>query len=163
MSIFLFTLNSFGQFSNKKMDRLVTELTQMVTDSSYINPDPSILEELDEPILEYWVKDSMTYNEASPKPKFSDNETYSTLQKIYRDRKGIESDFIIMTKCENPAIRVYGFWALLKNKHIETANEILKKEVSETVYWDSFGCEVFPRESEDLMTELLENHKKYGS
>ncbi len=145
------------------MDRLLAELTEMVTDSSYIHPDPKILEELDEPILEYWVRDNMTYNELARKKNFSDNETYSTFQKI--SRKGKKTDFIKMTENKNPAIRVYGFWALLKNDNLGIAIEILEKEkqISENVFWDSFGCEVFPRKTEDLMEELMENHKKYGS
>lgn len=158
-----FALNSFAQFSSKKMDSYVIVLNQMVTDSSYTNPDPRVFEELDEPVLEYNVNDNATLWTISKKKNFSDNEIYSLFLKMCK--RGNESDFLKMTESENPAIRVYGFWALLKQKKMELAENVIKieKEKEGKVFWNSFGCEVFPRETWDLMEELMERTKKYGN
>ncbi len=162
LTIILWSSNSFGQYSRTKMDKLVAELTEMVTDSSYINPNQKIMEELDEPIMEYTVNNNMTFNEFSSKRNFSDNEIYSTFQKI--SKKGKESDFIKMTKSVNPAIRVYGFWALLKNNKLKSAETILKEEQkkseSEQVYWNTIGCEVSAMKTTELMTDILERQIK---
>jgi hypothetical protein len=70
-----------------------------------------------------------------------------------------------MTESKNPSIRLYGFWALVKSRKYRKAKEIIKKESEyfNEVYWNSLGCDISPISVSDLMKELLERMKKYGS
>ncbi|MAL58556.1 MAG: hypothetical protein CMC14_00760 [Flavobacteriaceae bacterium] len=133
----------------------------MVVDSSYSDYKTGKL--LDKPKIEYWVYDNTTSHIISQDPDYSDNKIYSVFQKILK--KGKVSDFITMTESKNPSIRLYGFWALVKNRKYRKAKEIIKKEAEyfDEVYWNSLGCDVSPIPVSDLMRELLKRMKKYGS
>ncbi|WP_040492605.1 hypothetical protein [Xanthomarina gelatinilytica] len=88
---------------------------------------------------------------------------YSIFQKIYETGK--ESDFLKMYDSENPSIRVYVFWAFVKNKKYGEAKKImhLEKNKEAYVYWNSAGCELKQVLTADLMKDLLKRMKKYGS
>lgn len=146
-------------YSNDKIKKLVDKLNVMVIDTVYFT-DESPFEKFEKPKLEYTVNDNMTYNVFSTKPNFSDNETYSIFQKIYK--KGKKKDFELMAENNNPAIRVYGLWALVKNKKFEIANIVLDKEKnkSEKVFWNSVGCLLDTVKTDQLMTDLIKNDVK---
>ena len=159
--VFFTFIMSYGQhYSNKNTEYYVKELTRVVVDSNYM--DIKTGELLDRPIAEYWVYDNLTSHVFVKDPDYSDNKNYSVFQKIYK--KGKVSDFMIMAESNNPSIRLYGFWALVKNRKYKKAKIILRKEnqYSDKVYWNSFGCEVEPIEMTVLMNDLIKRMKKYG-
>jgi len=153
---------SYGQnYSNKNTEYYVKELTRIVIDSSYSDYKTGKI--LDKPRAEYWVSDNLTSHIFSNDPDYSDNKTYSYFQKIYK--KGTVSDFEKMTESKNPSIRLYGFWALIKNKKYRKAKSVIEREseYSDEVFWNSMGCDVSPIAVSELMIELMNRMKKYGS
>jgi len=162
--LFLFFGISFGysqEYSKNKIKKRVTELTERVIDTVYF--DYKNGKKLKKPKLEFWLNDNVTGNVFSSDKNFSDNKMYSIFQKIFK--KGKTSDFIKMYENENPSIRVYGFWALVKNKEYGKAEKIIELEKSKdaNVYWNSAGCLVDSISTVDLMKKLIERMKKYGS
>ena len=162
--LFLFIGIIFGysqNYSSKKLEKEVAKLGKKVIDTAYF--DDKNGKELEKPKLEFWVNDKVTGNIFSTDPNFSDNEMYSTFQKILR--KGNLSDFKKMCENANPSIRVYGFWALVKNREYGIAEIIMQLEENKNadVYWNSAGCVVEPIRTFDIMKELIERIKKYGS
>lgn len=143
------------------MEKRIIELTERVTDTVYFDYENG--EELEKPRLEFWVNDNLTGNVISTDPNFSDNKMYSTFQKILK--KGKLSDFKKMSENTNPSIRMYGVWALVKNKEYEVAEKIIKleKNKSVNVYWNSVGCEPQEILTTDLIKDLIKRMKKYGS
>ncbi len=148
--------STFGQeYSSKRIKCLVDELIKIsvnLNDSDFSGP-------IDEPVGNketYEVNDKYTSNYISSEKWFADNEQHLIFIKIYR--KGKISDFIKMTENNFPNIRVYGFWALLKNDKINEALIILKneKEKAKEVEWKPFGCEIFPKPSDKLMSEIFQ-------
>lgn len=148
-------------YSTKKIETKIIELTERVTDTVFFDYENG--KKLENPKLEFWVNDNVTGNVFSTDPNFSDNKMYSTFQKILQ--KGKLSDFKEMSENNNPSIRIYGFWALVKNEKYEIAEKImqLEKNKSANVYWNSAGCLVEPIPTSDMMKELIERMKKYGS
>lgn len=85
---------------------------------------------------------------------------YSIFQKIFK--KGKISDFLKMCKSNNPSIRIYGFWALIKNGEYGKAEKIMQQEKNKNanVMWNSIGCVVAPIPTVKLMKKLIEERKK---
>lgn len=147
---------TFGQdYSSKKIEKLLSELIEIsvnLNDYDYNVP-------LNEPVGRketFTVNDKYTSNFISSKNWFADNEEHLIFIKIYR--KGKISDFIKMTENDFPNIRVYGFWALLKNDKINEALIVLRNERARAkeIEWKPFGCKLFLKQSDKLMSEIFE-------
>ena len=161
--LLLGTTYAHSQYSFKRITTLVNSLEISVTDTTYIDDEQPEIFELETPIVQYTVNDNATFNIVSSKRNFSDNKSYSIFQKIYK--RGNVSDFLHMSKSKNPAIRVYGFWALVKNNKLNIAESVLRteKNILEKVYWNSLGCVIYPITSDELMSDLIDRFKEYGS
>ncbi|MBO0320671.1 hypothetical protein J0X14_00060 [Muricauda sp. CAU 1633] len=155
--------HAHSQYSVKRIAALVHDLEISVTDTTYIDDERPEIFELETPIVQFTVNDNATFNVVSSKRNFSDNESYSIFQKIYK--RGNVSDFLQMAESKNPALRVYGFWALVKNNKLDSAESVLRTEnkISEKVYWNSIGCVIYPITSNELMSDLIKRFKEYGS
>ena len=114
-------------------------------------------------ILKVFPSARITGNVFSSNKNFSDNKTYSIFQKILK--KGKTNDFLQMTESENPGIRIYGFWALLKKGKNELAKKVLESEISKSdkVQWNFSGYLIDELLVSDGMEKLLILENKNGS
>lgn len=159
----LFFGSTFGQeYFSKRIENLINELKKIsvnLNDFDYSGP-------IDEPVgtkETYMVNDKYTSSFVSRKKWFADNEQHLIFIKIYR--KGKISDFIRMTENNLPNIRVYGFWALLKNDKINEALKVLKNEKAKAkeVQWNTFGSKIFLKQSDKLMSEIFQKEENRQS
>jgi len=147
---------TFGQnYSNNKIENYISKLIELSVNLDDYDYDVSVSEPIGRKET-FIVKDKYTSNFISSKKWFADNEQHLIFIKIYR--KGTESDFLIMTNSEYPNIRVYGFWALIKNNKINDALNVLKEEKGKAkeIEWNSLGCDIYLKQTDELMSEIFE-------
>lgn len=107
------------EYNNQKIQVLVDSLASISTKfdhRSVIGMDGDV------PIISkdtlYNVYDNWTGLIIYRNANYIDNNVHKIFNKIVK--KGKSQDFIQMTKSDYPNIRVYGYWALKKNKSRET-------------------------------------------
>ncbi|WOD42914.1 hypothetical protein [Hwangdonia lutea] len=156
--IFIITFMIFSasivaqEYSSKKVEKLIDKLYDYSTESFTFNDE-----------INYMVVDNWTQNIVYKNKKYVDNKIHKVFLKIIRKSK-IE-DLILMSTSDFPNIRVYAFWALIRNDEKELANNVLKGEKGKEkgkVWFDSFGDLILDYTTTDLMKELvrLEGYRK---